>query len=75
MVAFLLASCTTTSPYRTKYSNTCEYFKKNDCSQQSISIGDKGQSSEYLLSFFEYDEQGMIHRPEARKIIIDKYKD
>lgn len=74
LVTLLLTACTTTSPYRTEFSRTCEYVKKNDCPQQSISIGDKGQGTEYLLSFYEYDEQGMLHQPEPRKRIVETYR-
>lgn len=69
----LTVGCTTTLPYRTESDNECIYVNEGDCSKQSITLGGK-KGQEYLLSFYEYDEQGMLHYPDVPRKIINKYK-
>lgn len=72
--AAILGGCTTTSPYRTESGSICGYIKTGDCHNQSMTVGNSKKSGEYLLSFYEYDEQGMLHDPNARKKIVEKYR-
>jgi hypothetical protein len=70
-----IGGCTTTSPYRSHIGILCEYKTSGDCHDQAMSIGNSGNFNEYILSFLEFDEQGMIHHPQARKIIMSKYRE
>lgn len=70
----LAAGCTTALPYRTQVNEPCNYQQKDDCHDESLTIGKRGTEQEYLLGFLEYDEQGMLHRPQARREIVSRYK-
>lgn len=75
MVLVSLSGCTTTDPYRTKSAENCVYVQTGDCSDQSITVGNHRTENEYLLGFYEYDEQGMLYFPEARERLVKQYRD
>ncbi len=74
LLLLLISGCTTTKPYRTDYVSPCIYQNTNDCPNSAQTITKTQKGSEYLLSFFEFGDQGYIHnRKEAYKL-LDGYK-
>jgi hypothetical protein len=74
-----VVGCSTSAPYRTNYSTACVYTKQGDCHDNAITRGavpgeELNHEQNYLLSFIEFDEQGVVQVPESRDKIINHYR-
>jgi len=74
LLVIFVSGCTSTEPFRVSYSSLCKYENSNDCSSQAIHISNPGKNNQYRLSFIEYDDQGQLQLPRAKKSVIESYR-
>lgn len=72
IIVILLGGCASHAPYRTKTSEVCTVTSNNKNCANSAVIKEKTNNQDYLLTFFEYDDQGFLQYPSERNSRIQR---
>ena len=70
---WVLAGCSY-SPYPNQNDSLCDYRSGSDCAKSVNHKSKNKENYEYRLSFIEYDDQGYLYSPSAKRSVMESYR-
>ncbi|WP_335989201.1 hypothetical protein [Pseudoalteromonas sp. CH_XMU1449-3] len=70
----LITGCVSKNSFRPQADFVCELSPSEQCIKQARLSVPTAKGNSYLLSFFEFDDQGFLHNKENKSTIIHEYK-